>query len=459
MKQIDAYFIGAALAFGLLQGNANAANLEAAASPVKRALVLANSRYSVNALKNPQADASLMSNALRSTGFAVDQRSNLSREDLYSVTREFSESLPAGAIAFVYYAGHGMQIRGNNYLIPVDMVPTSEVGVASRAYSVSALVDKLKASKAGVSIVVLDACRNNPFLPQSPSATRSFSNLGLAKTISPRGMIIAYSTAPGQLAEDGAGRANSLYTETLAAEVQKTGLTIENVLKKVGDAVRRQTLDDQQPWFETSLVQDFYFLPPPGVQIVASKQSSRKRTETNPDNRSLGASSQWFSTMTENEWQKLDGEINRRVALMTADELPALEQRATKGSVVAQTTLGLLYRAGISKAETTPSSPGRFGTNGPTITRSLANNTKALRWLHKAADAGFPPAQVELGEMYYAGHGVDRDLGIARRWLESASQADYPRAKIDLAQLNAEQGGTPEDYMSLLKALGAAARR
>lgn len=257
------------LAALLLCGGGHAGNATAA-EPVKRALVISNSRYEASPLKNPGADADLIARALKATGFGVDRRSELNRSGLYAAVRDFSASLPDGAIALVYYAGHGMQINGSNYLIPVDMLPTSESGVASRAFAASAMIEKLHGSRAGVSIVVLDACRNNPFRPPSSQLNRNFDNLGLAKIVSPRGMVIAYSTAPGQLAEDGSRGGNSLYTEALAGEVQKPGQTIEQVLKNVGEAVRRKTYEEQQPWFESSLIDDYYFLPPNGVEIAAN---------------------------------------------------------------------------------------------------------------------------------------------------------------------------------------------
>jgi TPR repeat protein len=114
------------------------------------------------------------------------------------------------------------------------------------------------------------------------------------------------------------------------------------------------------------------------------------------------------------------------VRRLTADEIPRLEHQASSGSVVHQTTLGLAYKEGVDKA--VDPSTGK-------VTRYNASNRKALDWLHKAADAGFPVAQVELGEMYYAGHGVDRDLAESQRWIEKAASVDYTRAKLDLIQL------------------------
>ena len=131
-------------------------------------------------------------------------------------------------------------------------------------------------------------------------------------------------------------------------------------------------------------------------------------------------------------WTDLDWEIAQRVKRLTADELPGLEKKAAEGSPVHQTTLGLAYREGIDRA-TDPAS-GK-------VMRYNASNTKAVHWLRVAADGGFPIAQAELGEMYFRGHGVDRDLAEARRWLTLAARADYPRAKLDLFHLDTYETG------------------
>lgn len=432
---------------GAMQVNA------AAAEPAKRALVLANSAYASGPLKNPRADAALIANALRDTGFTVEQRAELDRAALFAAVRAFADGLPEGAIALVYYAGHGMQVGGTNYLVPVDMQLSGEASVAGRAFAATTLVDSIQQSKAGVGVIVLDACRNNPFRPVPAKATRSLGDLGLARVVTPRGMLIAYSTAPGQLAEDGGGR-NSLYSEALAGELRKRGQTIEQALKNVGDAVRRKTFDDQQPWFESSLVDDLFFVPPPGVTVAAAQPRARRAATATIAARSRGSESQqsdWFAPLSGAQWQQLDREITRRAERMTPDEIPALERRASTDSVVAQTTLGVLYRIGPLRADSQAQGSGRLAQAATLTSRSGANNTLALHWLRKAADRGFLIAQVELGEMYYEGRGVDRDLLASRRWLEAAAASGYPRARINLAQLDAEAGGSAQDYLQLMQ--------
>lgn len=402
----------------------------------KMALVIGNQRYGEDKpLPNAINDANLMARTLARLGFAVTERHDLNRAAFVAAVTDFAERIPEGATALVYYAGHGMQIGGNNYLNPVDMQLTSEDRAQMRSYSLKHMLESLARAKSAVNIVILDACRNNPFRPQGAVRYRSFSNLGLSRVPAPRGTLVAYSTAPGQLAADGAG-GNSLYTTTLARNLAEPGREIEDIFKQVSTEVRRKTLDDQIPWYESSLTDEYYLKPPEGVTVVAGKPlkyaaagnisgtAARRGQKT-----TSAADQQWYRQMTASEWSQIDWEIQQRVKHLTPDEIPLLEHRAAAGNVVAQTTLGLAHREGIERA--------KHVTSGQ-VMRFKANNTKALRWLNKAASAGFAVAQVELGEMYYGGQGVDRDLQAGRNWLELAAAADYPRAKLDLFQISIE---------------------
>ncbi len=239
-----------------------------AEAPPLRALVIGNGTYVQRPLANAENDAELMAKTLRGLGFEVTVATNLTRTGFYATARSFAERLPEGAVALVYYAGHGAQVQGANFLTPVDVVPTSPQAMFVRAYPLNALVERLTLARSAVNIVILDACRNDPFATDVAARYRGSGPLGFASVTSPRGMLIAYSTAPGQLAEDGAGRRNSHYTEALAGEIRKPGRTIEEALNLVGKTVRRKTADAQQPWFATSIADRFYFRPPPGVRMV-----------------------------------------------------------------------------------------------------------------------------------------------------------------------------------------------
>jgi uncharacterized caspase-like protein len=418
----------------------------AAGAPARLALVIGNERYGADlALPNAAKDAALMASTLTRLGFAVTERHDLSKADFVSAVAEFAGRVPKGATALVYYAGHGMQIGGNNYLNPVDMQITSEQASPLRAYPLKALLERLALSPSAVNIVVLDACRNNPFRLQGPARYRSLGNLGLSAVQAPRGTLIAYSTAPGQLAAEGTG-SNSIYTATLARLLPEAGREIEDVFKQVSTVVRRASLDDQIPWFESSLTDRFYFQTPAGVAQIAGKPLAQKGVDgANVAMRGArvpgAADKPWYRQMSASEWSEIDWEIQQRVKRMTPDEIAQFEHKAKGGNVLAQTTLGLVYREGLEKAVDVSS--GR-------VLRFKANNPTPRRGLEQAAGAGFPVAQAELGEMYHSGHGVDRDLQASRRWLELAAAAEYPRAKLDLLQLGLESNPRDDTQMRAL---------
>lgn len=396
--------------------------------PQRLALVLGNEKYPHNPLRNADNDAALIQQTLQKLGFEVTFASDLNRQQMLTMTQTFAERIPAGAIALVYYAGHGLQVQGANYLAPIDMQPTGEQSVSLKAFPLQNLIDHLHAAPSAVNVVILDACRNNPFQPSTNQGYRYFADMGLARVVSPKGTIVAYSTAPGQFAEDGKGRSHSLYTETLAQQIQTPGLTIEAALKNVAEIIRKKTLDDQQPWYESSLVDSFYFLPPPGVNLLTQVTKPAPANQKT-DQRGFTATPQnWYLSLTPPEWALLEDQLDNRVQYLTEDQIPLLEHRAEQGNAIAMTTLGLAYRNGFLQ--------GR-DEQGIAIKRG-ASNDKSLDWLEKAAEAGFPIAQRELGEMILRGIGTDADDVAGLQWLEKAANSGYPRAKIHYAQRRAD---------------------
>jgi uncharacterized caspase-like protein len=254
------------VALGLLAVSAQAAepnrNLAVAkptdAAPVNEqrvALVIGNSNYKSAPLKNPANDAEDIAKALKGLGFQVALKQNQSREAMAQAIREFGNQLKRGGTGLFYYAGHGMQVKGRNFLIPVDADIQSEDEVPYRGIDANELLAKMETAKNRVNLVILDACRNNPF-------ARSFrsSAQGLAQMDAPVGTLVAFATAPGSVAADGQGR-NGLYTQHLLASMNQPGLKIEDVFKRVRQGVRKGSGNRQIPWENTSLEGDFYFKP------------------------------------------------------------------------------------------------------------------------------------------------------------------------------------------------------
>lgn len=220
----------------------------------KIALVLGNSKYAnLPVLLNPANDANLLSENLQKLGFTVTSLTDQSQSQMKSAIARFTQSVTiAGSdtIALLYYAGHGLQIDGTNYLIPVDANVSTAGDVVLGAVSANDLLKTLELAGAKVNVLVLDACRNNPF----KSTSRGFSR-GLARVEAPPGSIVAYATAPGQVAADGDGN-NSPYAEALSRNLVSPGMALESVFRQVRIEVSEKTGGAQVPWEETSLTQE-----------------------------------------------------------------------------------------------------------------------------------------------------------------------------------------------------------
>lgn len=217
------------------------------------ALVIGNSVYSNAPLQNPVNDARDTAKALVELGFEVTHGENLSQNDMKRVIRVFGDKIRNGGVGLFYYAGHGVQVNGINYLIPVGATITKEEEVEYESVDVGFVLAQMENARNRLNIVILDACRNNPFA----RSFRSTKN-GLASIDAPSGTLIAYATAPGSVASDGNTR-NGLYTQELLNAIRIPGLKIEDVFKQVRRAVQSKSANQQLPWESSSLVGDFYF--------------------------------------------------------------------------------------------------------------------------------------------------------------------------------------------------------
>jgi|GEM_PF-3424319 len=247
-------FLAAVLAAIFLLGA-----FSAAFATERFALVIGNSAYATAPLPNPVNDADLMAETLAGLGFQVKLHKDLARRDMRRAIVDFGQSLeeaPKGSVALIFYAGHGIRIDGENYLIPVDAEISDPLDVKIEGVQASTVLETLNRYE-GLNIVVLDACRNNPF----EGGTRSGGG-GLARMDAPTGTLVAFSTAPGRVAEDGEGR-NSPYTHALVRSMQIPGMKVEDVFKRVRIEVLERTSKRQLPWESSSLIGDFYFTGPP----------------------------------------------------------------------------------------------------------------------------------------------------------------------------------------------------
>ncbi|MGB8399305.1 caspase family protein [Bradyrhizobium sp.] len=240
---------------------AQTANTESASSALREpeqrvALVIGNSRYqNATPLQNPDGDAQSMAQLLNSAGFEVTAATDLTQNDMVKVLKDFSARVAGrgpNTVAMIYYAGHGVQLAGENYLIPVDAKISSPSDLASNSVRLVDLMGTLESIPSRMRIVVLDACRNNPF-PTVNDAGR-----GLAIVDAPNGSIVGYSTAPGTEALDGDGN-HSPYTSAFLHVAHEPNLPIEQLFKRVRLEVNNSTAGRQTPWESSSLTSDFYF--------------------------------------------------------------------------------------------------------------------------------------------------------------------------------------------------------
>lgn len=222
----------------------------------KTALVIGNAKYKfVSPLTNPPNDAEDIAKALKKLGFKVILKVNISNQEMENSVEEFRKELTSRkGIGLFYYSGHGMQVDGDNYLIPVDADLKIKSDIKYKTLNLGLVLDNMKESGSIMNLVILDACRDNPF-----RGFRSTSS-GLANINAPTGSLIAYSTSPGSVAEDGDGR-NGTYTEKLLKYMNVKGLKVEDVFKKVRQDVVEKTGRKQTPWENTSITGDFYFYP------------------------------------------------------------------------------------------------------------------------------------------------------------------------------------------------------
>ncbi|MFT5220192.1 MAG: putative caspase-like protein [Gammaproteobacteria bacterium] len=245
----------------------------AATAEARFALIIGNSVYQQAAeLANPVNDARDIETVLSELEFETRLLQDASLSDIEQGIKLFLNDLDTSdGVGLFFYAGHGIQINGDNYLLPVET--RTDIDLAAQGYNVSQLLNAMRQSSTNTKIIILDACRNNPFIAQAAESgdsngeTRALVNktlrnsaTGLSKLDAPPDTLIAFSTSPGKTAADGNGR-NSPYTGELLKTLQRRGLTIEKVFRTVRQGVYDKTDGKQIPWESSSLIKSFYFNP------------------------------------------------------------------------------------------------------------------------------------------------------------------------------------------------------
>jgi tetratricopeptide (TPR) repeat protein len=435
------------------------------------ALVIGNSAYqTVPKLPNPDNDAKLMSDTLLSLGFFVvggGARLDLDKSGFDAALAEFSKQLVGADVALFYYAGHGVETHGLNYLVPVDAHPQEEADVFEQMVSTSDILDRLEKSGTRINLVLLDACRDNPFGGRVVRSTTG----GLAQMPAPIGTLISFATQPRSVSLDGEG-GHSPYTRALVEAMQRPGAGLFKTFNAVGLAVGKATHGQQLPWVSSSPISgNFYFAGK--AEPAAANTSAAPDAPTRPAPLQIARFSAPSDPLLHDEIADCD-----RLAAMPNDtghppNIPGVEvekmnvaaataacnqamqlypdvprfvfeagraatarkdypqarrlydQAAAAGYVMALNNIGIIYEGGEGE---------------------LANYSEAARWYQKAVDAGEPVAMINLGWLYEQGQGVKKDYAVARRLYETALKAGVTAAMNNLGLMYMKGEGGPRDY-------------
>ncbi len=273
------------LAPWLLQANVNGMlSIDGMKKEKRVALVIGNNNYkSLSPLKNPINDAKALKKILEKRGFEVMYESNIKKSNMRKVVKEFSEKLKNSGVGLFFFAGHGVQVDGRNYLIASDSTFANDDAdaIEYEAVALNYVLKKMKRAKNRLNIVILDACRNNPFGNRGSSG-------GLASVSNARGMFIAYATEAGGVTKDGRSGSNGIFTKYLVKNMQVEGLSIEEVFKRVRRDVHRATNGEQSPGVYNQILGDFYFTLPKNLRAAFQLSIETKPKSANVEIVNIG---------------------------------------------------------------------------------------------------------------------------------------------------------------------------
>ncbi len=429
-RPLRSILLRAALLLGTGLGFAPAAMAE------RFAFVVGMSDYTtISPLKNAVQDARLIAETLQSLGFTVEVSENAPKAQLEARLAAFRRSVPAGATVLIYFAGHGIQYSDENYLIPLDADIKEPADLPLAALPIKALLDQIYAADAESVILVLDACRNNPLAARSvgPATRSGGANRGLARISGDRtGTLVAFSTAPGEVALDGDGR-NSPYTLALAEAMRKEGQSIEQVFKETRARVVESTSGRQVPWENSSLVQSIVLRPEEGQPEVVQAHQCDLAAAHPADPERVGPSVAFRSIDPQRAIPVCEAAVAefpaepRYKALLAraydragrgADAVRLSEAAMEQGYLAAWHQLGNLYLKGSGVP---------------------MDEARAFELFLYAAERGHVEDQHNIGVAYLNGRGVAKDEVQARVWFNRAIEQNWA-ASLNRLGLMMERG-------------------
>lgn len=419
------------------------------------ALVIGNGDY-VNAksLPNPTNDATDMAAELQRLGFSVIQVLNGTYGNIGQAIRKFNIQVEGAQIGLIYFSGHGMELGGENWLIPVDADLKTDLDLANEAINLKTLMQS--ASRAsGLGLIILDACRDNPFAAHMARSklTRSVER-GFARVEPTSNVLVAYSAKDGTTASDGDGR-NSPYTAALLRNLERPGLEVSYVFRNVRDEVMASTGREQQPFVYGSLSSKLVYL---NEETAPSAASSDAKGGGSADEMV------WQAIKGAKDPQLLEDFLtkfpdsahqaearNRLAGLKVASECDRLASLDIDRGRNVTVTHGDPV---VAEASTDPCAQAmqrfpddaRFVFQAGRIAEGQKNYGDARRLYEKAGGLGSAPAMLRLGLLYSEGRGVPADYAQARQWFDKAVQQNLPAAMLDLGVLYESGQGGSQDY-------------
>ena len=364
-------------------------------SPSRLALVIGNGGYQfAGKLANPPHDATLVAATLRQLGFEVKSGSNLTQREMKQRIREFGQNLRTnGGVGLFYFAGHGVQAKGHNYLVPVDADIQTEADLEDVAVDLNYVLNLMDDAQNALNIVILDACRNNPFARSFRSAQE-----GLAQVKAPTGTLIAYATAPDSIAADGTG-SNSPYTEELIKQMQASGVLVETMFRRVTEQVSARTNGKQEPWFSANVKGDFYFsgsATRARMSDAGETDSSLRTVSTSKLDPAAIELSYWESIKNSSDIQDFNAYLQKypdgQFASLARNRIRSFDESSRRASAVDTTTP--VSRENLQAAE-------EYRKRGDAL-RSQKNYTDAATQYLSAIRLrpDYAEAQYELGWIY-----------------------------------------------------------
>lgn len=421
------------------------------------ALVVGNSDYqAIGVLPNPVNDADRLGKALEDLEFAVIREKNLDQAAFQAAIRQFAQALKGADVALFFYAGHGIQVEGENYLLPTDTRLESEDQIASRLISLKSVISQM-AREAKTKIVLLDACRNNPFAPglaRSMGKRSVMVGQGLAEVDADAGTLIAYATEPGNVALDGED-GNSPFTKALLGHVASPGLDVARMMRRVRTDVIEATGGAQIPWENSSLTNDFSFNTQSGASLPVSGDQAlweAVRSGGSPDEVRLYLERFPNGAFAKEALALLNGVRERpQVSISKTEDRKA---RASEAGYVKACLSAETADLGAGVAEETvqacfdavahyPNSALLRLLYGRVLDRT-GDESEAARQYRQSAELKNTDAMVELAVAYDLGKGVEWQPEETLRLLEKAAEAGNPEAMNLLANIYAE--GNIVDY-------------